>query len=116
MMKLSLKAALFSAFIFPGSGYFLVNARFKAYLSLLIVSSGLVIVMMEAVYKAQVIAEKIVSGHISYEISVIREQILVIPGRFDANMIAYASWLVALIWFVGIVDSYRLGRALQRQQ
>jgi len=113
-MKLSIKAALFSALVFPGSGYFLVHSKTKAWACMLVVLSSLVIFMLEAAYKAELIAQKIVAGHISYEISAVREQILLLPGRFDANLISYASWLIVFIWLISIVDSYRLGRVIEK--
>lgn len=112
-MKLSTKAALFSALIFPGSGYFIVGQKLKGALCLSAILVALVLFMMEAFYKAQLIAQKIVSGHISYEIAVIREEIIHTPGRFDATIIGYVSWLVVALWLVSIVDAYRIGRSME---
>tara|TARA_R110002072_G_scaffold140765_1_gene285139 strand:+ start:5624 stop:5968 length:345 start_codon:yes stop_codon:yes gene_type:complete len=114
-MKLSIKAALFSALVFPGSGYFIVKSKTKAWLCVISVLCILVIFMLEAVHKAQLIAQKIVSGHISYEISALQEQILLMPGRFDANIITSATWLIIILWLISTVDSYRLGRSIESQ-
>lgn len=113
-MKLSSKAALFSAFVFPGSGYFVVKQKPKGFIYLGIFLSTLALLMVEAVHKAMYIANKIVAGHISFDITAIREQILLAPGRFDATMIAFASWLIAILWLISIIDAYRLGRALDK--
>lgn len=114
-MKLSTKAALFSALVFPGSGYFVVERKAKGMAFVLVVLSIVVLFMVEVIYKAQLIAQEIVEGHISYEISAIREQIILMPGKFDANIIMYASWLLSILWLISIVDAYRLGRAIEKE-
>lgn len=114
-MKLPTKAALFSTFVFPGSGYFIVDRKAKGVAFVLVVLSIVTLFMVEVVYKAQLIAQEIVAGHISYEISAIREQIILMPGKFDANIITLASWLLSILWLVSIVDAYRLGRAIDKE-
>ncbi len=112
-MKLSIKAALFSAFIFPGAGYFIVQKLTQGIIFILIALSGLTIIIIDAVHKAQVIAEQIVSGVISINIELIREQILEAPGAFNPDILTGAYIVIGLVWLVSIVDCYRIGSNIE---
>ena len=111
-MKLSTKAAIYSGIVFPGAGYFIVKKRVHGAASFLITFAGLTVVIIEAFHKAQIIAEKIVSGIIPADITLIREQILTTPGVFSAEMVSGISILIGFVWLVGIVDSWRIGEGM----
>ena len=70
-MKLSTKAALYSSIVFPGSGYFIVKEKIRGYIACSISFACLVIYIIEAFHKAQIIAHKIVNGEIAYNISLV---------------------------------------------
>ncbi len=109
-MKLSTRALLYSGLVFPGAGYFVVKKIVRGIIAFLMTFVGLVVVMVEAFHKAQIIAEKIVMGAIPIDISVIREQILVTPGVFSTTVVSVVSAMIGLVWLVGIVDSWRLAK------
>ncbi len=70
-------------------------------------------IIYEAFYKAQAIAEKIVSGQISYDVGAIQELIKSTPGVFSSEFISGISIIIGLVWIVGLIDSYRLGKAYE---
>ncbi len=109
-MKLSTRALIYSGLVFPGAGYFVVKKTVHGAVAFLITFVGLVVVMIEAFHKAQIIAEKIVMGAIPIDISVIREQILVIPGVFSTTVMSVVSVVIGLVWLVGVVDSWRIAK------
>ena len=111
-MKLSTKAAIYSGIVFPGAGYFIVKKSIHGAASFLITFAGLTVVMIEAFHKAQIIAEKIVSGVIPVDITLIREQILTIPGVFSPEVVSGISIMIGLVWLIGIVDSWRIGEGM----
>ena len=113
-MKLSTKAALYSAIVFPGAGYFIVKNKLRGGIALSISLGCLVVFMIEAFNKAQIIAGKIVSGEIPYDINIIRDQIPLTPGVFATEFIMVTTICIALVWIVGGIDSYRLGKLLDK--
>jgi len=110
-MKTATKAALFSAIVFPGAGYFVVQRRVQGAIAFLITLTGLSIMMVEAYQKAQIIAEKIVAGIIPLDIQVIREQIVLTSGNLSPEIATYLSLSIGAVWLFDIIDSYRIGRA-----
>ena len=61
------KAALYSAIVFPGSGYFFTQKKNRGWISMALSLVILGILMKEAWYKAQIIAQKIVMGEIPHD-------------------------------------------------
>ena len=112
-MKTATKAALFSAIVFPGAGYFVVKKNVRGVVASLITLAGLSIMMVEAYQKAQIIAEKIVAGIIPLDIQIIREQIMITPGNLSPDVVMYLSISVGVVWLFGIIDSYRIGKSQQ---
>ena len=112
-MKLSTKAAIYSTIVFPGAGYFVVKKYVHGVIALLFAFGSLAVVFIEAYHKAQIIAEKIVLGLLPINITVIREQLLIIPDVYGPNVVSAATGLIVLIWLIGILDSYRIGRAIE---
>jgi len=109
-MKLSTKAAIYSALVFPGAGYFVVKKTVHGAVAFLITFVGLALVMVEAFHKAQIIADKMVAGAIPLDIGVIREQILTTPGVFSATVVSAISIVIGVVWLGGIIDSWRIAK------
>ncbi len=108
-MKLSTRAALYSALVFPGAGYFVVKKPVYGSIAFLITFAGLAVVVTEAFHKAQIIAEKIVTGAIPADIGEMREQMLAIPGVFSPEVVSGVTVIIGLVWLVGVVHGYQLG-------
>jgi hypothetical protein len=113
MMKLSIKAVMFSAIVFPGAGYFVVDRKIKGIASLVITIGCLLVIMIDVYHRANIIAEKIIYGVIPNDIVAIREQILLTPGNMTPELISSLSMVVGLIWVVSIVDGYLIGRRIE---
>lgn len=114
-MKISLKCALYSGLVFPGSGYFIAHRNKRAISFILATLVCLAFIIYEAYYKAQIIAQDIIiSGVIPSSISQLREQMLTTPGiltPFELNSIYVTT---ALLWLVGLIDSYRIGLSIEK--
>lgn len=111
-MKKSTKALLWSALVYPGAGYFVLGAPKRGIAAFIASVILICVVVMDSNHKAKVIAQKIVDGEITLDITTIREEIATAPGRFSESTIEIAVALLLLLWVVGIVDTYRLGRAI----
>ena len=109
-MQKSFKAALLSALIYPGAGHFalkkhLIGAIFAGVFSVL-----LLLTLQEVYAMAQCIANDIVNtrGGASFD------DILAAVKHPSAHCAALGQYqyiyLMSVIWFLSIVDAYRLGR------
>jgi hypothetical protein len=108
-MSQALKAALFSAFVFPGSGHFLLKKSVQG--SLLAGVSILCIwaLLSTALEKAQEISLKIESGEIPLDITRITDEVSKQVASGGTQLTDIATYLLLICWLVGIVDSYRVG-------
>jgi hypothetical protein len=113
-MKQSLKAALFSAFVLPGSGHFLLKKHVQGALL-----SGVTILcvwalLSAALEKAQEISLKIQSGEIPLDITRITDEVTKQTAGGGTQLTDIATYLLGICWLVGIVDSFRVGRLLDK--
>ncbi len=109
-MSKSLKAVLFSAFVFPGSGHLYLKKPIQGSL-LVVVSIGCITILLSlALEKAQQISDKILSGEIPLDVIRITEEITNHAATGGTQWADNSTYLLLICWLVSIVDSYRLGR------
>ncbi len=115
-MKESSKAALLSAFVCPGVGHLYLK-RMAVGLGLLSASLwALYVLLSNAISRALVISDKIVSGEVAPDVIAIRELIAQQPIGSDAQLINLATTVLIAAWLIGIVDSYRSGRIEEKDR
>ena len=110
-MKISLKAALLSALVFPGCGH-LILKKYLAAALLAGISIACVYFMLTSSLKiAEDIVAQIQSGQIPLDENHIEAAVMKAEqsaqGVWWADLTAY---LLGICWFAGVLDSYRLGR------
>jgi len=110
-MKRATKAALLSALVFPGTGYFTVNKFKQALTFILLTFAGLSAIIYDSVYKAQIIAQKVTSGTLSLDANIIREEILKTQGVISPEIITAITFGIGTLWVVGVIDGYRIGKS-----
>jgi hypothetical protein len=115
-MKEASKSALISAFIYPGVGHFYLTKWISGGLLVSVASWALFIVIGNIMARAMAITDKIISGQIGPDIAVIRQQILLPQSEAVAQQLSTASTALLINWIIGIIDSYRLGRAKDIQE
>jgi len=110
MVNKSTKAALFSAFVFPGAGHFFL----KKYISGTVLAGTafvmLYFIITNLLKKALQISEKILSGEVQLDIAAIIELVSRQPVGTDAQLLNIATTVLMIFWLIGIIDSYRVGR------
>ncbi len=109
-MKKSLKAALFSALVFPGSGHFLLKKHLQGAVLAGITILCVWVLASTALEMAQDISLKIQSGEIPLDVTRIMDEVSKQASAGDAQAANITTYLLLICWLVGIVDSYRLGR------
>ncbi len=113
-MNKSTKAALLSAFVFPGVGHFFLK-KYMAGMALAGAALvGLYWLVTQAVERAQQITAQIQSGEIPLDMATITELVSQQPTGTEAQQLNLATAVLIIAWLIGIVDSYRVGRAQQR--
>ncbi len=124
-MKLPLKAALYSALVFPGAGYFILKRNKQATAFLILTLIGLAGLAYEPVSqfpliikKTQLIAEKIAYGQLPMDLTVIvpmiRQDIISTLNSANPILIGSISIILGILWVIGVIDCYRLGRSKEK--
>ena len=114
-MKKSIKAALLSGLIFPGIGHLMLKQHLRG--SVLMVSSLIALwaIVNVAYQRALAIVDRINSGDIPFDTGAIAEAVSD-PGVSAGSLMENISLLVLIAcWLIGIIDSYRLGIAQEKQ-
>jgi len=112
-LKRSTKAALLSCFVFPGAGHWYLE-RFTLGLMLSFgAASAVYFIASSAVNTAFEVAEKIQAGGVPLDVQTIAE---LVSQQTRTSEESTNSALIALIalWLIGMFDSYRVGRALEK--
>lgn len=115
-MKLSVKVLIYSGLVFPGAGYFILEKTRRGVMAFATTISCLVFIMREIFHRANIVAEKIVHGDIAYDITVIREHILLTPGTLSEGTMNTLSIIIGAVWFISMLDSYYQARRQETRQ
>ncbi len=112
-MKISTKAALFSCFVFPGAGHFYLK-RFATAIFLSFVSAvAIYLITSQAVQVALEVVEEIQGGVVLPDTETISALVKEkLHQSEDVTNISTISFII--LWLVGIFDSYRIGRSLEK--
>jgi len=105
-----MKAALLSAFIFPGAGHFFLKKYIRAALLACTASLMLYWIITAAVERALDIVEQIQRGEVAADVATIAELVSRQSMGADAQFLNIATAVLLVAWLAGIVDSHRLGR------
>lgn len=120
-MKLSNKALMYSLFVFPGAGYFYVKRMKQGYMFALLTLALLSVFIFDAFSKAQKIVDDLVRHKTAaqvlnnLDILQIREQLLTMDGFLTASQSNVLIISMIVIWLVGVIDIYRIGKQLPKE-
>ncbi len=109
-MKKSTKAALLSAFVFPGAGHIFLKKYIPGVALVGASLGGIYYLTSKTVEKGLRIAEIIQSGDVQLDVAAITELVSKQPTSTEAQLINIATVILIISWLIGIVDSYRVGR------
>ena len=110
-MNKPMKAALLSAFVFPGVGHFLLKKYIPGAVLAGTAFAGLYFLITKTVERALQIAEEIQSGEVQLDAATITELVSKQATGTEAQLLNIAAAVIFVSWLIGIVDSYRVGRA-----
>ena len=109
-MSNSLKAALLSALVFPGSGHFMLKKHLMGTLLAGFSVVCIYVYLSTALEIAQELSLKIQTGEIPLDVAIITEAISTQIAASDTGYVGISTYVLAACWLLGIADSYRLGR------
>ncbi len=107
-MKKSMKAALLSAFVFPGAGHFFLKKHITGAILAGATFASLYFLVSRMVERALQITEKIQRGDIQLDIAAITELVSK-PTSTETLLLNITSAILIVFWIIGIADSYRIG-------
>jgi len=113
-VKKSTKAALLSALVFPGAGHLFL----KKYTTGVVLAgasfASIYYLTSKTVEKALQIAEKIQSGDVPLDVEAITELVSKQSTGAEAQLLNIATATIIVCWLIGVIDSYRAGCALDK--
>jgi len=104
-----MKAALLSAFVFPGVGHIFLKKYISGVTLVGASFAAIYYLISKAVERALQIAEKIQSGDVQLDITEITELVSKQSIGTEAHLLNIATAAFIICWLIGIIDSYRVG-------
>lgn len=108
-MSKSVKALLLSALVFPGSGHFYLKKPIKGAILAIVSIVSLYLHFTSSIEIVQDISLSVQSGEIPLDLNSVAEALTNEAGA-KYRLANLPTYFLAICWFVGVVDSYRVGR------
>jgi len=109
-MSKSIKAALFSALVFPGAGHFYL----KRYLAGLLLTgatfAAIYYMISSTVQRAFEISDKMLRSYAQLDTASFTLAASQNSVAADTLLLNIATAVITICWLIGIIDSYRSGR------
>lgn len=109
-MKKSVKAALYSGLLFPGTDHFSLDRYPRGMLFFVPAIMSFIFLLHNALSKAYAIVEQIERGELPQDPQAIALLISADPSSADLLMLRMATWILIACWIGSIVDAYRQGK------
>ena len=113
-MKLSSKAAVYSAFVFPGAGFFLVKRRELGIVFAIITLLAFFGALNFAMQVAQGIADQIIAGRISPDPTIIMSEVRKALATADNFIYNFSKAVLIVTWLVSIPLSFWMGTMIEK--
>jgi TM2 domain-containing membrane protein YozV len=109
-MNQSVKAALLSAFVFPGLGQIVNGYKKRGWSFIAVISVLLVLIISKLVQQALMVLDEIQQRGTVVDINEISKISSEVVSFSDNIFLNSAFILLILTWLVSIIDAYRLGK------
>ena len=108
-MKKSTKAALLSAFIFPGLGHIFLKKYIPGFVLVGFSITCIYYLISKTMEHALQIVDKIQSGSVPLDATAIADLAAKQSTGAESLLLNIASVAILICWIIGIIDSYRVG-------
>lgn len=114
-MRKSTKAALISGLVFPGLGHVYLRKYLAGLVLLCLAGLPVYLITAATIDAALDVANEIQAGNVAPDSGAITKLVERRSQRAERSA-SIAEWVLLAVWLVGIVDSWRVGRAQERQE
>lgn len=112
-MKKSLKAALLSAFIFPGAGQLYLKRHLMAAIFIIVAGVSLFFMITSILDITSVIVAKIQTGEVSADmtslLALVTEQ-----TKVEGSLLNQSTTAIALTWIISILHAFVIGKSIEK--
>jgi hypothetical protein len=105
-MKKSVKAALWSGFVFPGVGHFFLKCYLRGMVLFIPAILAVFLLTRDLVAQTELVMSKLESGAVSPDLQAIGALLDATPDTLTTTI---AYWVIVVCWVLGVIDAYRLG-------
>ncbi len=115
-MKKAIKAALLSAFVFPGLGHLLLKRYISAAILATTAFTASYLLISKILEDAMQIVDKIQHGDLPADVITITE---LVSQQTDGNDLLSSNIMTSVLlitWLVAIIDCYRIGRSQENKR
>jgi TM2 domain-containing membrane protein YozV len=109
-MNKPLKAALFSALIFPGAGQLLLKKYISACYFAAFTGVGLYLLFSNLMTRVQDILTQVQSGEVAADLATIMALVHQQSATTTTESLSPALIILLVAWLVSIVEAYRIGK------
>lgn len=110
-----MKAALFSALVFPGTGHLYLKRYLVGFLLVVVSVVSLYVLISTAIEVAEVVSAEMLNGEVPLDTESISAEIAKQQASKGSQFADISSYLLLFCWIGGIVDSFRVGRLEDRR-
>ena len=115
-MKKSTKAVFLSLLVLPGAGHLFLKKYITGFFLAGVSLSAVYYSMSIVLERALEIINKVQLGEVQPDIITITDLISKQSAANDSEGLSIATTSIIICWLIGIVDSYRVGRVLNKDK
>jgi hypothetical protein len=116
IMKKSLRGALLSGLVFPGLGQIALNQKARGMALIFIIFVSFVVMIAKGTQIALGVLGKINAEGKALDMQTITAVSERAVSASDSYIMHGAIVLIILCWFFGVIDAYRIGKKLDKEQ
>lgn len=109
-MKRQSKALLLSALVFPGAGHLYLKHTLRGVTLMGLTTAGMAFILVRLMTRAMALVEDMLRGGGPLDPQGIAGLLANSATGAEALLLNIATYGVAILWIIGMVDSYRLGK------
>ncbi|HVY21789.1 MAG TPA: hypothetical protein VG962_00365 [Steroidobacteraceae bacterium] len=112
-MKRSAKAVLLSGLVFPGVGHIYLKRFIPGIVLALIATVATGCLIANATHIAMAVFDKVINGEVAPDATIITNMVSQ-QSQQVARSSDIATYMLIAAWLIGVIDSYRIGIAVER--
>ena len=112
-MNKAIKAALLSAFVYPGVGHLFLKKYTSFAVFFCTASLPLYLIFGELFSKTEQLVDQIIQRDIPLDAFTLSQQLSSLIAGDNGQALSSKLYVLLFIWFISILDSYRLGRVVK---